>query len=133
MEFNIESIAGLIYDKLKFEKVCKDDLEYALKAFMISEEYEKCAIIKELLELKYYDNRKKSNNKSILDVQGLLDSISSGGFFTDKKDFIKKRERVIKLKEDIENFYNKYISSGVYDIIIPPFKNKNNIKNFLEL
>jgi len=133
MEFNIESIAALIYDKIKFEKVCKDDLEYALTAFIISQEYEKCAIIKELLELKYYDNRKRSNNKSILDVQVVIDSISSGIFFKDKKDFMRKRERVTKLKEDIEDFYNMYISSSKHDIVIPPFKNENNIKNFLKL
>lgn len=133
MEFNNESIANFIYDLMKFDKVCKKDLEYAFNVFLKHEEYEKCSVIKELIEIRYYDNRKRNNNESILKVENLVKMISSGGFFADKKEFIRQRERIKKLKEDIENFYQMLSSFDKDEMVMPPFKNEINRKYFYEI
>jgi len=129
MIFSKDSVANLIYDLIKYEKVCQKDLEFALDVFKTSEQYEKCSIIKELLDLKYYDNRKRNNNESILDVENIVKAISSGSIFMDKKNFLKQKTRIRKLKDDIEEFYNMMEHSK---IVIPPFKNKNNLKYFIK-
>jgi len=132
MEFNRESIANFIYDLLKFDKVCKKDLEYAFSVFLKNEEYEKCSVIKELLELKYYDNRKRNNNEAILQVEKLVIAINSGGLFFDKKEFLKQKERIKKLREDIEKFYEMMQNVGSEKMILPPFKNEINKKYFYD-
>lgn len=129
MIFSKDSIANFIYDLIKYDKVCKKDLEFALDVFKASEDYEKCSVLKELLDLKYYDNRKRNNNESILEVENIVELISSGSMFTDKKNFIKQKMKIRKLKNDIEVFYEVIMNS---EIIIPPFKNENNIKYFIK-
>lgn len=126
MEFNILSIANFIYDLLKFDKVHKDDLEYALEIFLKYEAYEKCSVIRELLDLKYYDNRKRKNHEELIKIENLINSISSGEIFFNKKEFVKQKERIRKLKEEIENFYDMMESSGKEQMILPPFKNEKN-------
>ena len=124
MLFDKESIANFIFDIIKYDKVCKNDLEFSFEIFKKLEEYEKCSVINELLELKYYDNRKRNNNQSILNVEKIIESIPSGEFFFNKKD----RDKIIKVKHEIEIFYN---TKKEKNVIIPPFKNKNNIKYFI--
>ena len=130
MEFNRESIANFIYDLLKFDKVCKKDLEYAFEVFLKHEEYEKCSVIKELLELRYYDNRKRNNNESLLQVERVIQSISIGKKILEKKEYLKQKERIKKLKDDINNFYNMMANVSKDKMIIPPFKNEINKKYF---
>lgn len=126
MEFNTLSIANFIYDLLKFDKVHKDDLEYALDIFRKYEAYEKCSVIRELLDLKYYDNRKRKNHDALLKVEKLISAINSGGLIFERKEFIKQKEKIKKLKEEIENFYQMMESSGKEQMILPPFKNEKN-------
>jgi hypothetical protein len=133
MEFNELSIANFIYDLLKFDKMCKKDLEYAFNLFLKNEEYEKCSVIKELIELKYYDNRKRNHYESILKVEELVKKISSGELFADKKEFFRQRERIKKLKENIETFYTMLASVSKDQMIIPPFKNEINRKYFYNI
>lgn len=134
MEFNRESIANFIYDLLKFDKVCKEDLEYAFDVFLKAEEYEKCSVIKELIELRYYDNRKRKNNVELLKIENLISSISSGIFFFQKKEFVKQKERIRKYKEEIESFYDMMQSSDFKDkMIMPPFKNEKNKEYFYNI
>lgn len=131
MEFNRDSIANFIYDLMKFEKVCKKDLEYAFQVFVKNQEYEKCSVIKELLELKYYDNRKRNNNEALLKVENLITAITSGNLIFEKKEFIKQRERIKKLKQDIENFYSMMHNVGQDKMVIPPFKREKTKEYFL--
>ena len=112
-----ESKANFIFDIIRYDKVWKNDLDFAFEEFKIIEEYEKCTIIKELLELRYYDNRKRNNNESILDIERIIETISSGAFFFNEKD----KEKIKKLKQEIESFYKTVKEK---DIIIPPFKSK---------
>jgi len=134
MEFNRESIANFIYDLLKFEKVCQKDLEYAFQIFVKAEEYEKCSVIKELLEIRYYDNRKRNNNESLLQVEKLVSLVNNGEKIFERKEFLKQKERIKKLKEDIQNFYEMMNGSDFRDkMIMPPFKNEKNKEYFLTI
>jgi hypothetical protein len=133
MEFSELSIANFIYDLLKFDKVCKNDLDYAFDVFLKHEEYEKCSIIKELIEIRYYDNRKRSNNEEILKIEKIIESISSGVLFFQKKEFLRQKERIKRLKEDIETFYTMLASVGKDQMIMPPFKNEINKKYFYDI
>jgi hypothetical protein len=126
MEFNRESIANFIYDLLKFEKVCKADLDYAFDVFLKNEEYEKCSVVKEMIELRYYDNRKRKNNEELLKIEKLINSLSSGDIFLEKKEFMKQRERINKLKEEIESFYYMMERASKEQMVLPPFKNVKN-------
>ena len=58
-----------------------------------------------------------------------MKAISSGSIFMDKKNFLKQKTRIRKLKDDIEEFYNMMEHSK---IVIPPFKKKNNLKYFIK-
>ena len=131
MMFNDELIAGFVYDLIKYEKVCQKDLEFSFSVFKKMEEYEKCSIIKELLELKYYDNRKRNNTESILNVERILVSISTGAFFMNRKDFLKQGKKIKRFNEDVQRFYNMIEDTSISKVM-PPFKNKNNIKYFIE-
>lgn len=133
MEFNTLSIANFIYDLLKFDKVNKNDLDYALDIFRKNEEYEKCSVIKELLDLRYYDNRKRKNYEELLKVENLISSISSGGIFFQKKEFAKQKKRIRKLKEEIECFYQMMENAGKDQMVLPPFRNKKNKEYFYNL
>lgn len=132
MEFNKMSISNLIYDKIKFDKVCKNDLDFALDIFIQNQEYEKCSVVKELLELRYYDNRKKSNNEAVLNVHKIIELIQNKNFVMEEKDVLKYRKKIKQLKDDISSFYDM-MNDKESKIIIPPFKNKNNIKYFLTI
>lgn len=132
MEFNKMSISNLIYDKIKFDKVCKNDLDFALDIFIQNQEYEKCSVVKELLELRYYDNRKKSNNEAVLNVHKIIELIQNKNFVMEEKDVLKYRKKIKQLKDDISSFYDM-MNDKELKIIIPPFKNKNNIKYFLSV
>jgi len=133
MEFNRDSIANFIYDLMKFEKVCQKDLEYAFQVFVKNQEYEKCSVIKELLELKYYDNRKRNNNEALLKVENLITAITSGNLIFEKKEFMKQRERIKKLKQDIEDFYDMMHNVGRDKMVIPPFKREKTKEYFLTI
>ena len=133
MEFNRESIGNFIFDLIKYDKVCQNDLEFALDIFIRTEEYEKCSVIKELLELRYYDNRKRKNGEELLKIEKLIENISSGVIFFNKKEFVKEKQRIRKLKEDIESFYEMMKNLDANEIIMPPFKNRKNKKYLLSL
>ena len=133
MEFNKDSIANFIYDLLKFEKVCKNDLEYAFQVFVKNQEYEKCSVIKELLELKYYDNRKRNNNEALLKVENLITAITSGNLIFEKKEFMRQKEKIKKLKQDIEDFYGMMHNVGKDKMVIPPFKREKTKQYFLTI
>lgn len=133
MEFNELSIANFIYDLLKFDKVNKNDLDYALDIFRKNEEYEKCSVIKELLDLRYYDNRKRKNYEELFKVEHLISSISSGKIFFQKKEFIKQKEKIKKLKEEIEGFYDMMQRAGKDQMVLPPFKNEKNKEYFYNI
>jgi len=55
-----EKLADLMFSILKFKKVAKKDLWFLMKVFIKREEYEKCSAIKEMLDLKFYDNNAES-------------------------------------------------------------------------
>lgn len=133
MEFNTLSIANFIYDLIKFDKVCKKDLDYALDVFLKNEEYEKCSVIKELIDLKYYDNRKRNNNEELQKIENLIKTLSSGVMFLEKKEFNKQREKIRRLKEDIESFYSMMESASKDQMILPPFKNEKNKHYFYNI
>jgi hypothetical protein len=126
MVFSKESIANFIYDLLKYQKVCKNDLDFAYNIFIKNEEYEKCSIIKELIDIKYYDNRKRSNNEEIQKVEQMIRTLSSGVMFLEKKEFIKQTLMISRLKSDIEKFYEMSLNGGKDIMILPPFKNEKN-------
>lgn len=130
MEFNRDSIANFIYDLMKFEKVCKSDLEYAFQIFIKNQEYEKCSVIKELLDLKYYDNRKRNNNEALLKVENLITAINSGNLVFEKKEFIKQKDKIRKLKKNIEDFYDM---NSKKKMVIPPFKREKTKEYFLTI
>lgn len=113
--FNDIIIANFIYSLLKYDKQSKNDLEYAYKIFALNEEYEKCLIIKELMDMNYcHDNI--NNYKKIHAIATLINSSSDDNLIVELKNML------INTMDNIILLY--------HNIIIPPFKNKNNLNFF---
>lgn len=119
-EFNTK-ISNFIFTLIKYSKVCKDDLNFAYDIFLKEEEYEKCSILKELIDIEYYDNTKKSNSKNILKVIEIANDNYS--------DLNKHKEKFISLKNELIDMMDS-IEEDFYDIVIPPIKNSKNLEYF---
>ena len=70
-------LANMVLSVIRFGKVCKDDIDFALKYFIDNNEYEKCAILKELLDNNYFDDKIKNQVKSYEEMIEILFELES--------------------------------------------------------
>ncbi|MEI7483802.1 MAG: hypothetical protein WCK13_03745 [Ignavibacteriota bacterium] len=113
------AIAEFLYTLTKYSKLCRQDLEIALEGFIKNEEYEKCSVLKDLIDSEYYDNNAVSNYTYIKHIQDLINKIDN-------------RENKLRYINELTNFINNIEQIyGKTNITIPPFKNPKNIGRFL--
>ncbi len=125
-EFDKRVIANFIFSLIKYNKICKLDLEFAYDIFIVNEEYERCSVIKELIDMKYYDNTKQSE---LIKYLTIIERIETFDYQDEEMTFYGKK--LLKLKYELMNFMNR-IEEIYHDVIIkiPPFKNPINIEYF---
>lgn len=110
-------IADFIFTLIKYDKQSKVDLEYAYNIFLDEEYYEKCSVIKELIDINYYDNKKKNSCDTI---QYMIDSINLCD--NDNPDMIRLEKEILSFVNNVEKLYD--------GIVIPPLKNIKHLKFF---
>lgn len=117
-------IANFIFTLIKYSKLCKIDLEFAFNVFLSEEEYEKCSILKELIDVGYYDDERKSEFMKVLTI---VEKINK--FDNNDKEMKNYEKKINKLKNDLIYFIDNI--EEIYDcVVIPPIKNKKNIEYF---
>ena len=88
--------ANFVYTLTKHTKLSKSDLDFAMEVFLLQEEYEKCADIKELLDKGYFDNDKQSNHESISNIINKIDK-----FDDEDKEMLEYKQKLLKLKDEL--------------------------------
>lgn len=120
----IKLISNFIYALIKYDKLCRLDLKFAYDFFLSEEEYEKCSILLELMNIGYYNDDRKSELIKISTIIEKIEKFDNSD--NEMKIYQKKIEKLtnelIFFIENIENIYD--------EIVIPPIKNQKNIKYF---
>jgi iron-sulfur cluster repair protein YtfE (RIC family) len=117
MEDNIDiSISNFIFTLIKYSRQCKCDLDFAFNIFLLEEEYEKCSVLKKLIDNKYYDNDKQSNYKRILNVINKINE-----FDGDNEEMLHSGKELLKLKRELMYFIDKI--EELYYVNIPSLQN----------
>ena len=96
MEFDSLRIANFIFILAKYSKLCRFDLDYSFEIFLQNEEYEKCSVLKELIDLRYFDNDRNSNYESISNIVNLINK-----FDDDDKDMLQYKIKLLELKNEL--------------------------------
>ena len=124
-----------MFSILKFKKVAKKDLWFLMKVFIKREEYEKCSAIKEMLDLKFYDNNAESyygayalivkgREKARGNLDGLSEMAQCGADVT--KLVSQYHKQLADLNSTMKQLWNALEQKDGVMLKIP-FKNKNNL------
>jgi len=89
-------IANFVYTLTNYGKLCKYDLDNAFNFFLLIEEYEKCSVLKEIINRKYYDNNKKSNYVSISSILNMINK-----FDDVTNEMFQYKIKLLKLKSEL--------------------------------
>ena len=114
-EFDI-LIANFIFNLIKYTMLNRIDLDFAYNTFVTNEEYEKCSILKELIDIDYYNNENKSNYNTLMKVVKMIDKSD------DNLLKIELKKMLLEAIDDVEKVYEEV------EMTIPPFKNIKNLE-----
>lgn len=109
-------IANFIFNQIKYSMINKIDLDFAYNVFVMNEEYEKCSILKELVDMNYFDNENKSNYNTLIKIVKMIEK---------SEDILLKielKKMLLEAIDDVKNAYNEV------EITIPPLKNIKNLE-----
>lgn len=119
-------IANYIFALIKYELVSETDLEFAYDVFLTTEEYEKCSILKELIDVEHFEKKtSKCHYENITRITNLID-----GFGNDPcPELVKYRDKLVNKLEEMKKYTTEIINIQATPIV-PPIKNEKNLQYF---
>ncbi len=100
--FNESIIANFIFTLSKYDTLCKADLVFAFTVFLQQEEYEKCGVLKKLIDSNQYNNEKQSNSAGILSILKKIDTCN------DKDEDVRQFSKILSnLEKELMDFIAK--------------------------